>query len=53
MIVLAMVLSSIVVLAGVVLYLLTGSTLFLIVAAIGIVTGVSGYVLSGGRMRSR
>ncbi len=39
--------------AGVVAYLLTGSAVFLTIAAVGLVAGVSGWVLTLGGKRSR
>lgn len=39
--------------AGTVAYLATGNIVFLVLAGIGLVTGVSGYVLAGGALRSR
>lgn len=39
--------------AGVAAYLMTGNVIFLGIASVGLVTVVSGYVLSLGRRRSR
>lgn len=46
-------LAVIAVLGGVVAYLMTGGIVFLTIAAIGLVAGASGYVLTLGRWRPR
>lgn len=50
---LQMALALLAVVAGVLGYLMTGTAAFLVVAAVGVVAGASGYVLGLGRRRPR
>jgi hypothetical protein len=53
MIALALLLAAVVLVVGIVVFLLTGNIAFLVLASIGLVGGVSGFVLTAGGMRER